>query len=83
MVGSLDDDLLSETDLSTGLIVDAITGLEIETIAFDLGEALANRGAADLLLQARRVLIFALPYQMYVIKRWSMRPPKFKQRRRA
>ena len=86
LVGSLDDDLLSETDLSTGLIVRRTgTGLEIETIAFDLGEALANRGGrADLLLQEKdEVLIFALPYLTKVIKRWSMRPPKFKQRRRS
>lgn len=65
LVGSLDDDLLSETDLSTGLIVRRSgLGLEIEAIAFDLGEAVANPGTrADLLLQEKdEVLIFALPY---------------------
>ncbi|MFL2523435.1 MAG: SLBB domain-containing protein [Candidatus Azotimanducaceae bacterium] len=65
LVGSLDDDLLSETDLSTGLIVRRTgVGLEIEAIAFDLGEAISNRGGtADLMLQEKdEVLIFALPY---------------------
>jgi polysaccharide export outer membrane protein len=65
LVGSLDDDLLPETDLSTGLIVRRTgVGLEIEAIAFDLGKAIANRGgAADLTLQEKdEVLIFALPY---------------------
>ena len=65
LVGSLDDDLVSETDLSTGLIVRRTgIGLEIEAIAFDLGEAITNRGGrADLLLQEKdEVLIFALPY---------------------
>ena len=65
LVGSLDDDLLSETDLSTGLIVRRTgVGLEIEAIAFDLGEAIANRGGKpDLPLQEKdEVLIFALPY---------------------
>jgi polysaccharide export outer membrane protein len=65
LVGSLDDDLLSETDLSTGLIVRRSgIGLEIEAIAFDLGEAIANPGtSSDLLLQEKdEVLIFALPY---------------------
>ena len=65
LVGNLDDDLLSETDLSTGLIVRRTgIGLEIEAIAFDLGKAITNRGAkADLLLQEKdEILIFALPY---------------------
>ena len=65
LVGSLDDDLLAETDLSTGLIVRRTgVGLEIEAIAFDLGEAISNRGGtADLTLQEKdEVLIFALPY---------------------
>ena len=65
LVGSLDDDLVSETDLSTGLIVRRTgIGLEIEAIAFELGEAIANRGGKlDLLLQEKdEVLIFALPY---------------------
>ena len=65
LVGSLDDDLLAETDLSTGLIVRRTgVGLEIEAIAFDLGEAISNRGGtADLTLQEKdELLIFALPY---------------------
>lgn len=65
LVGSLDDDLLSETDLSTGLIVRRTgTGLEIEALAFDLGEAITNPGGKpDLLLQEKdEVLVFALPY---------------------
>ena len=65
LVGSLDDDLLAETDLSTGLIVRRTgVGLEIEAIAFDLGEAISNRGGtADMTLQEKdEVLIFALPY---------------------
>jgi protein involved in polysaccharide export with SLBB domain len=65
LVGSLDDDLLAETDLSTGLIVRRTgVGLEIEAIAFDLGDAISNRGGtADLKLQEKdEVLIFALPY---------------------
>ena len=65
LVGSLDDDLLSETDLSTGLIVRRTgSGLEIQAIAFDLGEAIENPGAGyDLLLQEKdEVLVFALPY---------------------
>ena len=55
LVGSLDDDLVSETDLSTGLIVRRTgIGLEIEAIAFELGEAIANRGGKpDLLLQEK------------------------------
>ncbi len=65
LVGNLDDDLLSETDLSTGLVVRRTgVGLEIEAIAFDLGEAITNRGGIeDLMLQEKdEVLIFALPY---------------------
>jgi polysaccharide export outer membrane protein len=65
LVGSIDDDLLSETDLSTGLVVRrAGFGLEIETLAFDLGNAVSERGGeSDLELQPNdQVLIFALPY---------------------
>ncbi|MDC3124852.1 SLBB domain-containing protein, partial [Gammaproteobacteria bacterium] len=65
LVGSLDNDLLSETDLSTGLVVRRTgSGLEIETLAFDLGNAVRERGGkADLKLQPRdQLLIFALPY---------------------
>ena len=65
LVGSLEEDLLSETDLSTGLIVRRTGfGLEIETLAFDLGNAVSERGGdSDLKLQPKdQVLIFALPY---------------------
>ena len=65
LVGSLDDDLLSETDLSTGLVVRRTGfGLEIETLAFDLGNAVDEPGGgSDLELQPKdQVLIFALPY---------------------
>ena len=38
LLGSLDDDLLSETDLSTGLVVRRTgVGLEIEPLALNLG----------------------------------------------
>jgi polysaccharide export outer membrane protein len=65
LVGSIDDDLLTETDLSTGLIVRRTgLGLEVEVLGFDLGDAVANPGgSSDLALKARdELLIFALPY---------------------
>lgn len=65
LVGNIDDDLLTETDLSTGLIVRRTgLGLEVEVLAFDLGDAVANPGgSSDLALKARdELLIFALPY---------------------
>ena len=65
LVGSLDDDLLSETDLSTGLVVRRTgSGLEIETLGVDLGNALSEPGGeSDFELQPKdQVLIFALPY---------------------
>lgn len=65
VVGSIDDDLLTETDLSTGLIVRRTgLGLEVEVLAFDLGDAVTNPGgSSDLALKARdELLIFALPY---------------------
>ena len=65
LVGSLDDDLLSETDLSSGLVVRRTGfGLEIETLAFNLGNAVSEPGGeSDLELRPKdQVLIFALPY---------------------
>ena len=65
LVGSIDDDLLTETDLSAGLIVRRTgLGLEVEVLVFDLGDAVANPGgSSDLALKARdELLIFALPY---------------------
>ena len=65
LIGSVEEDLLTETDLSTGLLVRRTgRGLEIKTLAFDLDEIVASRGsAADLELRAKdEVLVFALPY---------------------
>jgi polysaccharide export outer membrane protein len=65
LIGSVEEDLLTETDLSTGLLVRRTgRGLEIETLAFDLGEIVASRGsAADFELRVKdEVLVFALPY---------------------
>ena len=65
LLGNLDNDLLSDTDLSTGLIVRRTGfGLEIEALAFDLGKAIRNpRGEEDPILRSKdEVLVFALPY---------------------
>ena len=65
LIGSVEEDLLTETDLSTGLLVRRTgRGLEIETLAFDLDEIVASRGsAADFELRVKdEVLVFALPY---------------------
>jgi polysaccharide export outer membrane protein len=65
LIGSVEEDLLTETDLSTGLLVRRTgRGLEIEALAFDLGEIVASHGStADLELRAKdEVLVFALPY---------------------
>ena len=65
LLSSFDDDLLSETDVSTGLIIRRTGfGLEIEALAFNLGDAIRNPGGKeDPLLRAKdEVLIFALPY---------------------
>ena len=62
---SIDDDLLAETDLSTGLIVRRTgKGLEIEVLGLNLGDAVTNAGGEnDLVLRPRdEVLVFALPY---------------------
>jgi len=65
LIKSLDDDLLAETDLSTGLVVRRTgDGLDIEVLSLNLGAALENKGSeADVLLQPKdEVLVFALPY---------------------
>jgi protein involved in polysaccharide export with SLBB domain len=65
LLASIDDDLLAETDLNTGLVVRRTgLGLEVEVLGLSLLEAIGKPGTAkDLLLQARdEVLIFSLPY---------------------
>ena len=65
LLGSVDDDLLDETDLNTGLIVRRTgQGLEVEALGFRLLEALQFNGTeADLLLRPDdEVIIFSLPY---------------------
>ena len=65
LLGSIDDDLLDETDLNTGLIVRRTgQGLEVEALGFSLLEAMQHNGSdADLLLRPNdEVIIFSLPY---------------------
>jgi polysaccharide export outer membrane protein len=65
LLTSIDDDLLNETDLNTGLVVRRTgLGLEVEVLGLSLVEAIGEPGTAkDLLLQAQdEVLIFSLPY---------------------
>jgi polysaccharide export outer membrane protein len=65
LLGSIEDDLLSQTDLSTGLVVRRTgTGLEIDVQSLNLGDAIENAGGeSDLLLQPQdELLILALPY---------------------
>jgi polysaccharide export outer membrane protein len=65
LLASVDEDLLAETDLSTGLVVRRIgKGLEIDVLGLNLGDAINNSGGeSDLILRPRdEVLIFALPY---------------------
>ena len=65
LLGSIEDDLLSQTDLSTGLVVRRTgIGLEIDVQSLNLGDAIENAGGeSDLLLQPLdELLIFALPY---------------------
>jgi polysaccharide export outer membrane protein len=65
LLGSVDDDLLSETDLNTGLVVRRTgLGLEVEVLGLDLLNAIRQPGAdADLVLNSRdEVLVFSLPY---------------------
>ena len=65
LLTSIDDDLLNETDLNTGLVVRRTgLGLEVEVLGLSLVDAIGEPGTAkDLLLQAQdEVLIFSLPY---------------------
>jgi len=65
LLGSVDDDLLGETDLNTGLIVRRTgQGLEVEALGFSLLEAIQFNGSdADLLLRPNdEVMIFSLPF---------------------
>ena len=65
LIGSVDDDLLAETDLSSALLVRRTgVGLQIEALALDLGEAVKFPGSeADLELQPLdEVFVFGLPY---------------------
>jgi protein involved in polysaccharide export with SLBB domain len=65
LLRSVDEDLLAETDLSTGLVVRRTgKGLEIEVLGLNLGDAVTNSGGeSDLNLRPRdEVLVFALPY---------------------
>ena len=65
LLGSVDDDLLGETDLNTGLIVRRSgQGLEVEALGFSLLDAIQFNGSdADLLLQPNdEVMIFSLPF---------------------
>ena len=65
LLASVDEDLLAETDLSTGLVVRRTgEGLEIEVLGLNLGDAVTNAGGKnDLALRPRdEVLVFALPY---------------------
>ena len=65
LLTSIDDDLLNETDLNTGLVVRRTGfGLEVDVLGLSLVDAIGKPGTAkDLLLQAQdEVLIFSLPY---------------------
>jgi protein involved in polysaccharide export with SLBB domain len=65
LLTSVDDDLLNETDLNTGLVVRRTgSGLEVEVLGLNLLEAIGKPGTVkDLLLQAQdEVLVFSLPY---------------------
>jgi protein involved in polysaccharide export with SLBB domain len=65
LLASVDEDLLAETDLSTGLVVRRTgKGLEIDVLGLNLDDAIINSGGeSDLILRPRdEVLVFALPY---------------------
>jgi len=65
LLTSIDDDLLRETDLNTGLVVRRTgLGLEVEVLGLSLVKAIDKPGSVDdILLQAQdEVLIFSLPY---------------------
>ena len=65
ILSSVDDDLLSETDLNTGLVVRRSgLGLEVDVLGLNLLEAINKPGSnSDLELYVQdEVLIFSLPY---------------------
>ena len=65
LLTDIDNDLLDETDLNTGLVVRRSgQGLEVEVLGLNLLRAINQPGASsDLALQAQdEVLIFSLPY---------------------
>jgi polysaccharide export outer membrane protein len=65
LLSDVDDDLLDETDLSTGLVLRRTgQGLEVEVLALNLLEAINQpASSADLTLQAQdELLVFSLPY---------------------
>jgi polysaccharide export outer membrane protein len=65
LLSSIDDDLLGETDLNTGLVVRRTgQGLEIDVLGLSLVDSIDNAGSdSDLELQPKdEVLIFSLPY---------------------
>ena len=65
LLPDIDDDLLDETDLSTGLVVRRSgQGLEVEVLGLNLLQAINQPGSnSDLVLQAQdEVLILSLPY---------------------
>ena len=65
LLSSVDDDLLNETDLNTGLVVRRTgLGLEVDVLGLSLVNAIDQPGSdSDLVLQPKdEVLIFSLPY---------------------
>ena len=65
LLTSIDDDLLNETDLNTGLVVRRTGfGLEVDVLGLSLVDAIRKPGSEnDLVLQAQdEVLVFSLPY---------------------
>jgi len=65
LLTDIDDDLLDETDLNTGLVVRRSgQGLEVEVLGLNLLQAINQPGTnSDLALQPQdEVLIFSLPY---------------------
>ena len=65
LLKSIDDDLLNETDLNSGLVVRRTGfGLEVDVLGLSLIDAIGNPGSeSDLVLHAQdEVLIFSLPY---------------------
>lgn len=65
LLPSIDDDLLSETDINTGLIVRRTgVGLEIEVLSLNLAAAISNPGSDNdfFLKEQDELLVFTLPY---------------------